>query len=164
MRYVAVDLGDRRTGIAVGDRVTGIVSPVRVIEIPADRGGGADLLEAVAREVAEHLGPPGMVGAGWSAAGEVVLGLPVHMDGTEGPRAKMVRAWGERLAGRCGVVVRLQDERLSSAEAEWELAGSGLTRGQKKRRRDALAAAAILRDYLAGLAPAEGDAGTMDWS
>jgi putative Holliday junction resolvase len=88
----------------------------------------------------------------------VVLGLPLNMDGSVGPRAELVRRFVAALrtaltaaatrGGRTPAVVFV-DERLTSAEAEWQLAGSGLTRGQKKKRRDALAAAAILRSYFA---------------
>jgi putative holliday junction resolvase len=151
MRYLAVDLGLKRTGIAVGDSVTGIVTPVEVLNIAAAEGDG--LLNAVAESCVEHLGE-------LRAKGEVVVGLPLNMDGTEGPGARQAREFGTRLSERTGRVVRYMDERLSSAQAEWELAGSGLTRGQKKERRDARAAAAILREFLEELKrPAEGPGG-----
>lgn len=138
MRYIALDLGDKRTGVAVGDAETGIVSPVEVIDVPVNPA--EPFLAAVARVVADHLG---------GGRGDVVVGLPLNMDDTEGPRAKAVRALAERIAEATGRRVHLQDERLSSATADWTMAQSGLTRGQKKQRRDALAAAAILRDFLA---------------
>ncbi|MCB9838323.1 MAG: Holliday junction resolvase RuvX [Phycisphaeraceae bacterium] len=135
MRYLAIDLGDKRTGLAVGDDLTGIVTPREVLSIPRlpapDR-----LLDAIAARI-DEFGPD-----------ELVLGLPLNMDGSEGPQAKAVREFGAALAERSGLEVRYQDERLTSAEAEWTLAGSGRTHGQKKALRDALAAAAILRDYL----------------
>jgi len=135
VRYLAIDLGDKRTGLAVGDEQTGIVTPREVLNIPmkpsADR-----LLDAIVASV-EAEGPD-----------ELVLGLPLNMDGSEGARAEQVRGFGEVLGARTGLDVRYQDERLTSADAEWSLARSGKTHGQKKRVRDALAAAAILRDYL----------------
>jgi len=134
MRYLAIDLGDRRTGLAVGDDATGLASPAGVIEKPIEPG--EELLAAIERAAREY-GPD-----------ELVMGLPLNMDDTEGPRAKLVRAFASRVEGRTGLVVRFQDERLTSAEADWSMARSGMTRGQKKSRRDALAAAAILRDYL----------------
>ena len=76
----------------------------------------------------------------------------LNMDGTEGPRSKSVRAFAERLRDRTGRVVHLADERLSTADADWSLARSGLTHKQKKQRRDAVAAAGILGEFLAGLA------------
>lgn len=140
MRYLCVDLGDKRTGLAVGDTITGLVSPAGLVEVPISRRDGADLIAAIAGHIKTH-GPSGLV-----------VGLPMNMDGTEGPRARMVRLFGQRLGETTGLPVRYQDERLTSAQADWTMARTGLTRGQKKSRRDALAAAAILRDFLAALA------------
>jgi putative Holliday junction resolvase len=151
MRYLGLDLGDKRTGVAVGDSVTGLTSPAGVLETPVDREGGEALLRAIGAAVEEHLG------AGRSS-GEIVIGLPMNMDGTEGPRAGVVRRWGATIGARTGRVVHFQDERLTSAAADWAMARSGLTRKQKKERRDALAAAAILADFLA----ARGRAGQTD--
>jgi putative Holliday junction resolvase len=143
---MAVDLGDKRTGIAVGDHITGIVTPIEVLQIPASDDGGERLLAAIETASIAHLGarPSGKSGP----RGEIIVGLPLNMDGTEGAGAKKAREFGTRIAARTGRDVRFMDERLSSAQAEWELNGSGLTRGQKKDRRDALAAAAILREFL----------------
>lgn len=155
MRFVAIDLGDKRTGLAAGDSETRLVSPVGVLEVGVAVAGGDALLEAIARAVENHLGParpPGFAGAKspWrlEEPGELVVGLPLNMDGTEGPRAKLVRAFARRIEQRTGRPVRFQDERLTSADADWTMARSGLTHQQKKERRDAIAAAAILNDFL----------------
>lgn len=145
MRYLAIDLGDKRTGLALGDDETGICAPAGVVEVPRGRRDGADLLEALADAVDEHVG---------TGEGELVLGLPLNMDGTEGPRAGIARAMAGRLAERSGRRVHLFDERLTSAAAdevfaERARAGARLTHGAKKARRDALAAAALLRAFLA---------------
>lgn len=145
MRYLAVDVGDKRTGLAVGDSETGIVSPSGLIEAPMANREGVLLIEAIGRASDEHLGIDPR-----REPGELVLGLPLNMDGTEGHRAKLVRALGARVAARTRRVVHYQDERLTSVEADWSMAQSGMTHGQKKQRRDSLAAAAILRDFLAG--------------
>lgn len=100
---------------------------------PGDR-----LLDGIARAADEH-GPDA-----------VVVGLPLNMDGTEGPRTKLVRAFAARIGDRLGLPVEFEDERLSSASADWSMARTGLTRGQKKSRRDSMAAAAILRTFFAG--------------
>lgn len=144
MRFLAIDLGDKRTGLAVGDSVLRIASPAGVLEVPAARRGGEDLLDALHAAVSEH------------APSALVVGLPVNMDGTEGPRAKAVRTLAARLAQRTRLPVHFQDERLSSAVADWQMARSGLTRGQKKARRDALAAATILADFLRRLGEGAG--------
>lgn len=141
MRYLAVDLGDKRTGLAVGDSVTRIVTALDVVEVPIAENEGGVLLSALARRIEAELG-----------RGTLVFGLPLNMDGTEGPRAAVVRAFAARLGERTGLAVEFQDERLTSAEADWSMARSGLTHRQKKQRRDAIAAAAILRDYLARIA------------
>lgn len=142
MRYMALDLGDKRTGIAVGDSITGLVTPIEVLQVPVGERAGEALLEAIGRAVETHVG----------RGGQLVVGLPMNMDGTEGARAKAVRGLGERISARTGCVVHFQDERLTSASADWSLARSGLTHKQKKERRDAVAAAAILTDFLAALA------------
>jgi putative Holliday junction resolvase len=138
VRFLAIDLGDKRTGLAVGDDESGLASPVDLIEVPIERRAGDDLLGAIARAVDEHLAP----------RDELVLGLPLNMDGTKGSRAKMVEAFAARLQRRTGRAVHLFDERLTSAGADWAMSGSGLTHAQKKARRDAIAAAELLKDFL----------------
>lgn len=142
MRYLAIDLGDKRTGVALGDSQTRIVSPIDTVEVDIGIQGGNALLEALARIVDAQLGEMGR------GQGELVIGLPLNMDGTEGPRAKHLRAFAERLARRTMRKVQFQDERLTTAAADWAMARTGLTRGKKKELRDALAAAEILKDFL----------------
>lgn len=151
MRYLCIDLGDKRTGLAAGDDATRVVTPIAVLEVPIAERDGQSLLDAILREVVATLGTA-------RGAGELVVGLPLNMDGSEGPRAKLVRAFGARIAEATGRVVHFHDERLSSSDADWTMARSGLTRGQKKARRDALAAAAVLREFLEG----RGDSGVAN--
>ena len=132
MRYLAVDLGEKRTGLAVGDDETALVSPIRVIQCAM----GDQLLDALLAGVEEQ------------GAQAIVIGLPLNMDGTEGPQARRVREFAERVRSRFGSPVHLQDERLTSAAAEEHLKQSGKTHRQKKSIRDALAAAEILSDFL----------------
>lgn len=134
MRYLAIDLGDKRTGLAVGDNITGLASPAGTIEKPINPG--EELLAGIDAAIDEF------------GADALVFGLPLNMDDSEGPRAKIVRAFAQRVAERTGLTIEFQDERLTSAEADWSMARTGMTRGQKKGKRDALAAAAILRDFL----------------
>ncbi len=155
MRYLAIDLGDKRTGLAVGDSDTRLAGPVGVLEVSIEHAGGEALLAAIAAATLEQLGPPSNPGAIGRA--ELVLGLPLNMDGSEGPRSRTVREFAARIAARTGYPVRFQDERLSTADADWTMARSGLSRKQKKARRDALAAAAILTDFLASAPHAGGD-------
>ncbi len=78
----------------------------------------------------------------------VVLGLPFNMDGSEGPRAARVRRFAEQFVQRGGCPVFFHDERLTSFEAEHLAVGLELTRKKKKKRLDAIAAAAILNSFL----------------
>jgi putative Holliday junction resolvase len=133
MRYLAVDLGAKRTGLAAGDDVVGLVQPVEVLSVPR----GPALLDALARAVERH-GPDALV-----------VGLPLNMDGTEGGATADVRAFGAALAGRVELPVHFHDERLSSFEADQRMARSGRTHREKKELRDALAACAILESWLA---------------
>ena len=132
MRYLAVDLGDRRTGLAAGDDVVRLVQPVEVLQVPR----GPALLDALARAVERH-GPDALV-----------VGLPLNMDGTEGGAAKSVREFGALLSERTRLPVHYQDERLTSFEADERMARSGRTHREKRELRDALAACAILEGFL----------------
>lgn len=145
MRYLGIDLGDRRTGLALGDDQLRLAIPAAVLEIPVDRQAGEALLAALQRAISEHLGPA-------VAPGELVIGLPMNMDGTEGPRAQAARRMGEKIGAMTGRRVHMQDERLTTAAADWSLAQTGLTHKQKKERRDAIAAAALLQGFLNAIA------------
>lgn len=134
MRYLAIDLGDKRTGLAVGDDETGIATPLDVVKAPVNPP--ERLLREIERAIDEH-GPSALV-----------IGLPLNMDGSEGPRAKLVREFAATLEARQSLPVHFEDERLSSAAADWSMSQTGMTRGQKKSRRDAIAAAAILKSFF----------------
>ncbi len=141
MRYLAFDLGDRRTGVAAGDDVTGIVSPLEVIDIPRAAAPHQRLIESLLKVIAAH------------KPDALVLGVPINMDDTEGPAAKSARAFGQNLQRRSNLPVHFQDERLTSYAADQAMSQSGRTHKQKKRVRDALAAVEILRDYLDAHSP-----------
>lgn len=80
--------------------------------------------------------------------GAVVIGLPLNMDGTPGPRAQWMRRFARELAERVSVPVILHDERLSTVEANDALQAQGLSREEREERVDAVAAALILQRYL----------------
>jgi putative Holliday junction resolvase len=131
-RFLAVDVGGKRTGLALGDTVTRMAMPVEVLHVPR----GPALLDAIVKAVTVH------------APDAIVMGLPLNMDGSEGPAVVQARAFAEEVRVRTGLVVHLQDERLTSFEADQRMARSGRTHGEKKELRDALAAAALLEDFL----------------
>ena len=137
-RYIAIDLGDKRTGLAVADAQTRVVAPAGVVEVPLSRDHGVALIAALAQKITSLADERALL----------IVGLPFNMDGTPGPAAAKARAFAERLAHATGLRFVMHDERLTTAAADDKLARSGLTRDQKKVRRDAIAAAAILADYL----------------
>ncbi len=135
MRYLCFDLGDKRTGIAAGDDLLKIAGPLDAIIASGPQDLIAQLLRIIQRE----------------GVTEIVVGLPLNMDDTEGPQAIKVRKLGHEIAMRSKCVIHFHDERLSSFAADEKMARTGLTHGQKKARRDALAATAILQDFLDSL-------------
>jgi len=135
-RWLAIDHGTKRIGIAVGSTADGVATPLAVI--PAEPPSA----------VAERIG---QLASDYGAEG-IVVGWPLNMDDTEGPQGKLARRMASRLAEAVDTDVRLWDERLSSFAADQALAGA-FTRKQKRARQDAVAAAAILRDFLAADGP-----------
>jgi putative Holliday junction resolvase len=130
MRYLAIDYGSKRTGLALCDRLEMIASPIAVIEIPAL------VIQKVFALIKDE------------QVETVVIGLPMNMDGTEGQAAKTVRAFAKELAAATAIPIIFHDERLSSFEAEEKLAAADFTRKKKKKRLDAVAAAGILQSFL----------------
>ncbi|MBT4530116.1 MAG: Holliday junction resolvase RuvX [Phycisphaerae bacterium] len=132
MRYLAVDLGDKRTGIAVGDDELCMAQPVCVLQVPI----GELLIEAISKTIDEQ------------GVDALVIGLPLNMDGSLGQRVAITKTFAEHLHAATNLCIHFQDERLTSSAAEEKLSGSGKTHKQKKKMRDALAAAEILNDFL----------------
>ena len=131
-RLLAVDVGGKRTGLALGDTLTRMAMPIEVLHVPH----GPALLDAIVKAVRAH-GPDA-----------IVMGLPLNMDGSEGAAALQARSFADQVRARTGLAVHLQDERLTSFEADQRMARSGRTHGEKRELRDALAAAALLEDFL----------------
>jgi putative Holliday junction resolvase len=130
MRYLAIDYGMKRTGLAICDAAETIASPVTVI---TGQGGLiAKIIEVIEDENIEA----------------VVVGLPLNMDGTDSGQTKKARLFAEQLGAKKEISIDFQDERLTSFEAEQKLAGLGITRKKKKKHLDAIAAAVILQIYI----------------
>ena len=130
MRYLAIDHGTKRTGLAICDAAETISSPLAVIH------GQKGLLKKIADVVEVE------------NVEAVVVGLPLNMTGSESSQTKLVRKFAEQLKDRLSVPVHLQDERLSSFSAGEKLAPADFTRGKRKKRIDAVAAAEILGAFL----------------
>lgn len=134
-RLLALDLGTRRVGVAVSDELRLSVRPLPALP----RGSWKKLL----REIA-------LLREQFDARG-VVVGLPLRLDGTEGDAATEARRIARNLELSLGVPVFLQDERLTSREAEAMLNAQGMSAQELKEHVDSAAAVLILRDYLAKL-------------
>ncbi|MDD6315864.1 MAG: Holliday junction resolvase RuvX [Clostridia bacterium] len=132
MKVMAIDLGDVRTGVALSD-VTGFLAGRSVTITQRDHN---KLLEELL----------GIIEA--EKPGEIVLGLPINMDGSEGPRAEKSRVFGARLEQASGLPVKYMDERGTSVTANRILSDAGKKRGKQRARVDAVAAAIILQSYL----------------
>ncbi len=132
MKVMSIDLGDVRTGVAVSD-VTGFLAGRSVSITQRDRD---KLLEEILTLIEKE------------KPGEIVLGLPINMDGTEGPRAEKSRAFGDRLQEASGLPVKYMDERGSSISANRILSDAGKKKGKQRAQVDAVAAAIILQNYL----------------
>lgn len=122
------DYGTRRIGVAVGQTLTGAARPLTIVRA---RDGKPDW-EAISRLIAE-----------WQPTA-LVVGLPVHMDGTEHERTARARRFGNQLAGRYNLPVHRVDERLTSYAAELELRAQG----KGGEALDAVAAQLILQSWL----------------
>jgi putative Holliday junction resolvase len=130
MRYLAIDYGRKRTGLAICDRDETIASPLAVIE------GQKQLLKKIAGIIKNE------------NVGAVVLGLPLNMDGSVGGQCELVYQFAKQLKQQIDIGVHFQDERLSTFGAEGHLAAAGLTLEKKRKRLDAVAAAEILQAFL----------------
>lgn len=130
MRYLAIDYGSKRTGLAVCDESETFTSPFAVID------GSGNLFEKIIETIKRE------------EIKAIVVGLPLNMDDSQGPQAKMTIAFAEKLKKQIDLPVYFQDERLSSFAAEEKIAAADFTRKKKKKRLDAIAAAEILRFFL----------------
>jgi putative Holliday junction resolvase len=132
MRFMGIDPGMRRVGLALGDDDTGLASPHKTLV----RVDDPSLLRALLSEVREN------------EVESVVLGLPLRMSGLEGPEAKRARALGHAIEQYAKLTVVLWDERLTTVSAERQLRGAGLRGEKKKGLIDQAAATVLLQSYL----------------
>jgi len=144
-RFLGVDYGTARIGLAIGVREPAIASPLRTI----DSAGSPSKDAAVILRVAES-----------EEADAIVLGLPLNMDGTEGPQAALTLRVVEMLKRQTARPVVTWDERLSSHRADELLASAGRRSGKGARGRDAMSAQVILQSFLNAGAPVPPSDGT----
>ncbi len=133
MRIMGVDYGDARTGIAMSDLLCSIVGSTAVIHSRRD-----DKTVAEIKKLIEQNGVT-----------EIVVGLPKNMNGTEGPRAEVCKAFAELLKAETGLPVTMWDERRTTVEAHNILSAHNYHGQKRKNTVDAVAASLILEGYLA---------------
>lgn len=132
-RIMGIDYGDARTGIAVSDLLQTIVGSTTVIHSRNPEKTLAQILELVKTH----------------DVGEIVMGLPKNMNGTEGPRAELCREFAARVEKTTGLPVKLWDERRTTVEAHNILSAHNYHGKKRKDTVDAVAASLILEGYLA---------------
>ena len=137
MRVIGIDFGMKRIGLALSDATGLLASPWQTVQ------GGAPL--AAAARVAQLVSELGAEDDGLAA---IVVGLPRRLDGSDNDQTPIVRVFAAELARVTSLPVVLQDERLSSHEAESRLALRERDWRKRKAKLDAVAAAIILQDYL----------------
>ena len=131
-RIIAIDYGDARTGVAISDLLCTLVGSATVVPSRNTEKAIADIVR-LAQE---------------NQVGEIVVGLPKNMDGTEGSRANKSRRFAQRLANTAGVPVVLWDERRTTVSAAAILADNDTFGAKRKERLDSVSAAVILESFL----------------
>jgi len=132
MRVLGIDIGARRIGVAISDELGFTAQPLPTIDRKQVRSG----VKAVAAIVAEH------------GAERVVYGLPLNMNGSEGPAAVNAREFAAALAELVDVPLIPCDERLTTVEAEQVLRETGVSRKKRRSKVDQIAAQIILQGWL----------------
>jgi putative Holliday junction resolvase len=131
-RLLALDLGERRVGVAISDPTRLTVRPLATLR----RTSWKKLLHAVSCLIRDF------------DALALVIGLPLNLDGTEGPAAIEARRRAQHFQLLLKIPVHLQDERLTSHEAETQLRAAGFSEQEIREQIDSEAAAIILRDFI----------------
>ncbi len=132
MRIMGIDYGDARTGVAISDLLCTLVGSAKVVPSRNTDKAIADIVK-----IAEE-----------NQIGEIVVGLPKNMDGTEGSRAQLCREFADRLGQATGLPVVMWDERRTTVEAHNILSQHNYHGKKRKDTVDAVAASLILEGYL----------------
>jgi putative Holliday junction resolvase len=133
MRIAALDVGEARIGVAVSDELGITAQGIGVVR----RVGGQRDLEALQAMLLPY------------TPTRLVVGLPLNMNGSEGPQAVKVRAFAERVATHLGLPLEFWDERLTTVAAERALLEADVSRRRRRDVVDKVAASLILQGYLA---------------
>jgi putative Holliday junction resolvase len=129
-RILGIDYGDKRIGLAISDTTKMLARPFQVVSMSPDF---PELLKKLmAAEEVE----------------QVILGWPIHMDGSVGAKARQVLQFKETIERHCGIVVELWDERLTTVQAESLLREAGISSRKRDGKVDSAAAQVLLQSYL----------------
>jgi putative Holliday junction resolvase len=131
-RYMALDVGDRRIGVALSDPLQILASPLLTIIRTSDEHALLEITGLVNKHEVEKL----------------IVGMPYSLDGTIGPQAEKVLSFKAKVAAQLNIEVVLQDERLSSVTADMKLKETRKRSARLREKIDAAAAAVILQSYM----------------
>ena len=132
MRILGLDIGSKRIGVAISDALGIIAQAHSTLE----REKCADIVELL-KEIVKREGVE-----------EIVVGLPLNMDGSYGSMAKEVISFSDNLKEKLNIPIKLWDERMSTIQVERLMIKGDLTRRKRKKRIDKLAAQVVLQSYL----------------
>ena len=132
MRVLALDIGEKRIGVAVSDPSGTVATPLTVLDAVRVLADGKDLVRLVEEYDAEA----------------IVVGLPLSLDGGEGPQAQHVRRAAARLGSFVSVPIEFADERLSSAQASRSMGEGGASSRERRGNVDKIAASIFLQSHL----------------
>lgn len=137
MRILALDIGSKTIGVAVSDPMGWTAQPLMIIRRKNPAADEATIFDLILEYEVE----------------ELLIGLPLNMNGTEGPQSVRVREFAKNLEGKIKVPIKFWDERLSTVAADRSLLEADLSRSRRKEVIDKMAAVFILQGYLNSLHP-----------
>lgn len=140
MKILGLDIGSKRIGVAVSDALGIIANGLETIQ----RENENNVIECIKGIVLKE------------GVNEIVVGLPLNMDGSEGPKAKEAISFSDKLKTTLGISIKLWDERLTTLEAERVMIAANTSRSKRKKKVDKLAAQLILQGYLDSVSQQEG--------
>ncbi|MEW6040495.1 MAG: Holliday junction resolvase RuvX [Elusimicrobiota bacterium] len=127
MRILAVDYGEKRTGLAISDPMEVIAQPIAVVETNTE-----NILKIINQYRVE----------------KIVIGLPLNMNGSQGESAKSAASFANEIRQKSGIPVEMMDERLTTKQAQRLLIDADMSRGKRKKNIDKVSAALLLESYL----------------
>jgi len=136
MRVLAIDVGERRVGFAISDPTRTLARPLATLTVVPGQA-----LDTVAHKIAQLASED-------DGVAEIVVGMPVHLDGSPSEQTTRVAAFVDGLRTRTPIPIRMADERLTSREAESRLAVNERDWRKRKKTLGAAAAAILLQEYL----------------